>query len=42
MGDAGTGLSGIEYSMQSVLAPEVQIVDKAYDSHNNGKGKSDY
>lgn len=42
MGDAGTGLSGIEYSMQSVLAPEVQIVDKAYDSHNNGKGKNVY
>lgn len=42
MGDAGTGLSGIEYSMQSVLAPEVQIADKAYDSHNNGKGKNVY
>lgn len=42
MGDAGTGLSGIEYSMQSVLAPEVQILDQAYDSHNNGKGKNVY
>lgn len=40
MGDAGIGLSGMEYSMQSVLAPELQPVDKAYNSQTSGKGKN--
>ena len=30
MGDAGIGLSGMEYSMQSVLAPELQPVDSRF------------
>lgn len=42
MGDAGTGLSGIEYSMQSVLAPDVQSIDTAYYSPTSGKGKNVY
>ena len=42
MGDAGTGLSGIEYSMQSVLAPDIQSIDKAYYTPASGKGKNVY
>lgn len=42
MGDEGKGLSGIEYSMQSVLAPDVQTIDEAYYTPSSGKGKNVY
>lgn len=42
MGDAGKGLSGIEYSMQSVLSPEIASLDEAYYTPNSGKGKNVY
>ncbi len=47
MGNSGAGLSGMEYAMQSVLAPEIPSIDTAYPvSSNNGdsvvRGKNVY
>ncbi|MCQ2981986.1 MAG: transpeptidase family protein [Treponemataceae bacterium] len=35
MGSSGKGLSGMEYSMQSVLTPELPVLDTAYPTKGN-------
>ena len=42
MGDAGVGLAGIEYSMNSLLTPDISSVNQAYVSESVGKGKNIY